>query len=121
MSTTRTPNAEVRERRLDASTYDRWFDIPWGRYAFNVEVGVVLEAMGSLADGVSPCQRGLPGHRDSSITSTISTKSWSMRARRSMRGSINDARKATSPAMAPPYIETWNPCTAAAIWTERPT
>ena len=52
MSTTGTPNTEVRERRLDASTYDRWFDIPWGRYAFNVEVGIVLEAMGSLADGV---------------------------------------------------------------------
>ena len=58
MSTTGTPNTEVRERRLDASTYDRWFDIPWGRYAFNVEVGIVLEAMGSLADGVRVLDAG---------------------------------------------------------------
>jgi SAM-dependent methyltransferase len=49
MSTVRTPRAEVRAQRLDAATYDRWFDSPWGRYSFDIESGAVLEAVGPLS------------------------------------------------------------------------
>lgn len=32
----------------DADDYDRWFDEPWGRYAFGVEAAAVLRAAGAL-------------------------------------------------------------------------
>lgn len=51
--TTRALNSDGVEQRLEATTYDRWFDSPWGQYAFNVEVGVVLEEMGPLSASVS--------------------------------------------------------------------
>lgn len=34
---------------LDADRYDAWFDTPWGRYAHDVELRAVLDAVGSLA------------------------------------------------------------------------
>jgi len=46
MSTTASPTTDLDGRRLDAVAYDRWFDGPWGRYAFEVESGVVLDAAG---------------------------------------------------------------------------
>ena len=55
---TRAPNGNVRAPRLDSSTYDRWFDSPWGQYAFTVESGIVLDAMGPLSCGVSVLDAG---------------------------------------------------------------
>lgn len=34
--------------KLDASRYDTWFDTPWGRYAFEVELQAMLKAIGPL-------------------------------------------------------------------------
>ncbi len=53
MSTTRTPKTEVQDRHLEAAAYDRWFDSRWGRYSFDIESGVVLEAVGPLSSDVS--------------------------------------------------------------------
>lgn len=52
MSATRTPDTEGQGRQIEASAYDRWFDSPWGRYAFDIESGVVLKAVGSLSSDV---------------------------------------------------------------------
>lgn len=35
-----------------AATYDRWFDSRWGRYSFDLESSVVLEAVGHLSSDV---------------------------------------------------------------------
>ncbi len=43
------PKTEVVEQRLEAASYDRWFDSPWGRYSFDIESGAVLEAVSSLS------------------------------------------------------------------------
>jgi SAM-dependent methyltransferase len=58
VSTTRALSTEVTEHRLEATTYDRWFDSPWGQYAFNIEAGVVLEEMGRLSGSVSVLDAG---------------------------------------------------------------
>ena len=39
----------VPDRPLQASEYDRWFDGRWGKYAFGVELGSVLAAVGPLS------------------------------------------------------------------------
>jgi SAM-dependent methyltransferase len=33
-----------------AASYDAWFERPWGRYAYRVETGAILEALGPLVD-----------------------------------------------------------------------
>lgn len=58
VSTTKALSTDGVEQRREAATYDRWFDSPWGRYAFNVEVGVVLEAIGPLAGSVHVLDAG---------------------------------------------------------------
>jgi len=46
MSTEASPTTDLDGRPLEAVAYDRWFDGPWGRYAFEIESGVVLDAAG---------------------------------------------------------------------------
>ncbi|MHB2029683.1 MAG: class I SAM-dependent methyltransferase, partial [Acidimicrobiales bacterium] len=70
MSTMRTPGAEVREQRLDAATYDRWFDSPWGRYSFDIESGAVLEALGLLSSDLRVLDVGCGTGRLTSLLET---------------------------------------------------
>jgi len=46
---TRTSGTSVHAQALEASEYDRWFDRPWGKYSFGIELGSVLEAVGPLS------------------------------------------------------------------------
>lgn len=55
MKTTKT---EVVEQRLEAASYDRWFDSPWGRYSFGIESGAVLEAVGPLSSDLRVLDMG---------------------------------------------------------------
>ncbi|MHB8328329.1 MAG: methyltransferase domain-containing protein [Acidimicrobiales bacterium] len=48
----RAPVAEAPGQRLEAAAYDRWFDSPWGRYSFDIELGAVSEAVGPLSTDV---------------------------------------------------------------------
>jgi SAM-dependent methyltransferase len=42
----------VPEQGLEATKYDQWFDTPWGRYSFDIESSVVLNAVGPLSSGM---------------------------------------------------------------------
>jgi len=58
VGTMRTPVAEALGRRLEAAAYDRWFDSPWGRYSFDIELGAVSEAVGPLSSEVRVLDAG---------------------------------------------------------------
>jgi ubiquinone/menaquinone biosynthesis C-methylase UbiE len=51
-SVTSPPQNEVAEQSLGATKYDQWFDTPWGRYSFDIESSVVLNAVGPLSRGM---------------------------------------------------------------------
>jgi len=53
MSDSKSPTRVLDGRRLETAAYDRWFERPWGRYAFSIESSVVLEAAGPLSSDVS--------------------------------------------------------------------
>lgn len=53
MSTEASTTPDFEGRSLNAVAYDRWFDGPWGRYAFEVESDVVLDSAGPWSGDVS--------------------------------------------------------------------
>ncbi|NNN09452.1 MAG: class I SAM-dependent methyltransferase [Acidimicrobiaceae bacterium] len=48
-SATSSSRSEVAQQSLGATAYDQWFDTPWGRYSFDIESSLVLNAVGPLS------------------------------------------------------------------------